>query len=102
MPPDGYMAFRLHRVLTGEFIQSVYCPDWYRVERLVQDLEVGSVIPRLELESTDGGRRYYKLFWGDKELKEEDQLVEYVMVHGMPIGTPVDLKVYVGYSPRDG
>ena len=102
---DGFMHFRLHRLLRGEYITTVYCPAWMRVRRVAQDLEV-SVMP--ELESTEyTERRYYRLFWGDIELKEEERFSHYVEAHGMPtgtpgmpIGTPVDLQVYVSHSPR--
>ena len=95
-PSDSFtLQFRLHRMLTGVYITTVYVPAWYRIGRLAQDLKE-SIMP--ELESTD--RHYYKLFWGDIELQEEEVFEHYVEAHGMPLSTPVDLKVYVGHSPR--
>ena len=96
--PDHVYCLRW--LLTGEHIANAWFPGWYRIEQVVFDLEE-CIIPHVKLEPTDGGRRYYKILWGDIELKEKENLSDFVEAHGIPTDTPVVLKVYAGYSPRD-
>ena len=84
-------------MLTGEFIKELELPIWYGIETSAQRLEEGVFVPELKIKSTwgDTSRCHYELYWNGMELVEGQHLQLYVEDHGMPVDTPVDIKVYM-------
>ena len=104
------MVFNVHRKLTGELIvhrkstgelkSTYYVPFFHLVWQFLAKLQWGT-IPRSDgTQTEDGLRPYYKLYWGNIELKRDAQFMYYVTHHDMPRCTPVDLHVYAWSDAR--
>ena len=91
-----YITLHLHHAFSGEFIIAHRVPLDEGVERYMQDLEEGCIVPSLripipELEGDDEFR--YALVWKDMELECGRKFIDYVEDHGMPVDVPVDIMV---------
>ena len=97
--PRGYirLTLRLYRMLPGEFMHELGLPICYTTEHLTQLLERSVWLQEVCIEGKWGDAHLgsYQLYWNDVELKEGRCLQNYVEDHGMPVDTPVDIKVYM-------
>ena len=81
------------RWFDGEFIKAVSVEIDGCIERFMQHLEDGLILPELRTDGDDRDNCHYDLYWNGIELLDGRKFRDIVDDHGMPIDESVDVSV---------